>query len=143
MFSFDISLGTFKDQVRLLSGDNVQTGESLDDESITAIQNFESNLFLAASHVARNIGMRMARRAFSVDTGANVQGGFKIDRRQQPEWWFKQAAALENRATNPAMNADEIVSSFAFSVDFYGLDWSDYGNSDLVYSDDRLLWSTF
>ena len=141
-FNYDPTLPTFKDRVRFFSGDTVQIADSSNDEEITALENYEPNLFLAASHVSENIGMKIAQRAVLIDTAANVQGGIRIDRRLQPKWWFARSASLKDRATNPMMNADEIIQSFDFDIDVYGLDWSDYGDgtgSNLVHEND-FLW---
>lgn len=125
-FSYDASLSTFKDRVRFFSGDTVENDDSADDESLAALETYEPNVFLAAAHVAENIGLKIARRAVLIDSAANVQGGIRVDRRQQPEWWFKRAESLRDRAVNAAMNADELIQVFDFEVDDYGIDNSEY-----------------
>ena len=125
-FSYSTSLATYKDQVRFLSGDTVETSDSFSDEELAALQAFEPNLFLGAAQVAEAIGLKVAKRAVEYDTASDTRGGLRIDRRNQPQWWFKRAQSLRDRATNIAMNADELIERFAYDVDGYGVDNSEY-----------------
>lgn len=143
-FSYDTSLASFKDRVRFFSGDTVSIPDSNGDEELAALESYEPNLFLAAAQACENIGLRVGQRAYLTDTAANVQGGLRVDRRQQPKWWFDRAKTLRDRATNPAMNADEIIQTFDFDVDVYGFDWSEYTDSDAgsnLHQGDFLLWN--
>lgn len=125
-FSYSTSLSAYKDRIRFLSGDTVETSDSFSDEELAALENFEPNLFLGAAQVAEQIGLKVAKRAYKYDTASDTRGGLMVDRSRQPEWWFKKAASLRERATEAAMNADELIERFAFDVDAYGCDVSEY-----------------
>lgn len=131
-FAYNSSLPTFKDRVRFFSSDTVENADSNGDEELAALETYEPNLFLAAAQACDNIGLRISRRAVLYDTAANVQGGIRVDRRTLPKWWFDRAKELRVRATDPAMNVDEIIQSFDFDIDAYGNDWSDYIGGDNI-----------
>ena len=125
-FSYDSALSCFQDKVRFFAGDTVETSESPSDEELIALEALEPNVFLAAAQICEIIGSKLGRKAIEYDTASNVQGGLRVDRRLQPRWWFERAKSLKDRATNVAMNADEIIQYFDFCVDTYGVDDSDY-----------------
>jgi hypothetical protein len=125
-FSYSTSLSSYKDRIRFLSGDTTETSDSFSDEELAALESFEPNLFLGAAQVAEQIGLKVAKRAYKYDTASDTRGGLLVDRSRQPEWWFKRAKTLRERATEAAMNADELIERFAFDVDAYGSDVSEY-----------------
>lgn len=130
-FSYDTSLSTFKDKVRLLVFDVTQSTAAFSDEEITAWESVQPNIYLAAADFAISKGLKIAERAFSFDTSADVRGGLQIDRRNQPQWWFKRAEQLQMQAMTQGV--DEIWTHVAFDIDANGVDRSQYqGQTDTV-----------
>lgn len=134
-FSYSTSLSTFKDKVRLLVFDTVQTTAAFSDEEIAAFEGIEANIYLAASHFAYAKGLQIAERAFEFDNASDTRGGLRVDRRNQPQWWFKRAEALQKRAVDAAFNADEVIDHYAFDISSDGSDLSQYAGSTLDYDD--------
>lgn len=130
-FSYDTSLPSFKDKVRLLIFDTVQATAVFSDEEIAAWETVQSNIFLAASDLCSSIGLKLAQRAIKFDTSADVRGGLSVDRSNLPKWWFQRAKDLKEQAMTQGV--DEIVSHFAFDIDANGRDRSQYqGRVDCV-----------
>ena len=127
-FSYDTSLVSFKDKVRLLIFDTVQSTAAFSDEEIAAWESVQPNLYLAAADFAVSKGLKIAERAIMFDTSADVRGGLQMDRRNQPQWWFKRADQLKEQAMTQGV--DEIFQHYAFDVDANGIDRSQYQGRD-------------
>lgn len=130
-FSYNTSLSTFKDKVRLLVFDVTQSSAAFSDEEIAAWETVQPNIYLAAAEFCHIKGLKIAERAFSFDTSADVRGGLQIDRRNQPKWWFDRAKTLTEMAM--VQGVDEIWNHVAFDIDANGIDRSQYqGHVDTV-----------
>lgn len=123
-FSYDTSLSTFKDKIRLLVFDTVQSSAAFSDEEIAAWEAVQSNIYLAAAEFCRIKGLKIAERAYSYDTSADLRGGLQVDRRNQPKWWFDRAKELTMTAITASV--DEIYDHVAFDIDANGVDCSEY-----------------
>ena len=123
-FSYDTSLSTFKDKVRLLVSDTTQSSAAFSDEEIAAWESVQPNIYLAAADFCQSKGLKIAERAYSYDTSADLRGGLSVDRRNQPKWWFDQAKKLTEIAVTAGV--DEIYEHVAFNVDVNGVDCSEY-----------------
>lgn len=130
-FSFDTSLSSFKDKVRLLINDVVELDAAFSNEEIAAYEQMESNVYLAAAELCRVIGLKYARRAIKFDTSSDARGGLLISRETQPKWWFLRADHLTTLAMTQGV--DEIIEHYAFDIDVNGRDRSQYqGREDCV-----------
>lgn len=127
-FSYDNTLPSFKDRVRLLVFDTVESTAAFSDEEIAAFESLQANIYLAAAEFCRIKGLKIADRAFKFDTSADVRGGLSIDRNNQPKWWFDRAKNLTETAM--AQGVDEIITHVAFDIDENGVDRSQYQGRD-------------
>ena len=128
-FSYDNTLSSYKDRVRRLVSDTVQARAVFSDEEITAWENIQANIYLAAAEFCQMKGLEIAEGAVLYDTSADVRGGLSIDRREKPKWWFQRAKDLMQMAM--VQGVDEIYQHYAFDIDANGIDRSQYqGQSD-------------
>ena len=127
-FSYDNTLPSFKDRVRLLVFDTVESTAAFSDEEIAAFESLQANIYLAAAEFCRIKGLKIADRAFKFDTSADVRGGLSIDRNNQPKWWFDRAKNLTETAM--VQGVDEIITHVAFDIDQNGVDRSQYQGRD-------------
>lgn len=128
-FSYDVNLSTFKDRLRLLIFDTVESTAAFSNEELAAFESIEPNIYLAAASFCEAKGLKIAEDAFEFDTASDTRGGLRVDRKNQPQWWFKRAENLRKRATDAAFNADEVIDTYDFVISPEGVDRSQYVGS--------------
>jgi len=130
-FSYDTSLSTAKDRLRFYTTDTVEASAVFSDEELNGIVAQYPDELFAAAMCLRNRAAYFAARAISFSIGAGNNDSIRVDRRTLPKFYMDLADKLENRSlTTP----DEFIDSFAFQVNEYGQDRSEYigENIDLI-----------
>lgn len=131
-FSYDTALSTARDRVRFHTTDTVQSGAVWSNEEIDGLLSAYTDEFLVAAYALRNRAVYFAARAISFSVGAGNNDSIRVDRRNLPKFYMDLADHLENRAlTTP----DEQIDSFAFHVDEFGRDQSEYIGENLDFTD--------
>ena len=132
-FSYDTSLSSYKDKVRLLIFDVVESDAAFSNEEIAAWETIQPNIYLAAADLCSSIGLKLARSAIKFDTSADARGGFQVDRSNQPKWWFQRAKDLKEMAITQGV--DEIVQHVAYDISSSGVDRSEYQGQTGILDD--------
>jgi hypothetical protein len=94
-FTYEISSGATRDQLRLLIQDTVDTGHLLEDAEIEAIVALEANVFRAAGMLCRVIAAKILR-------GAAFKDDIEWDPEQKAEEYRKLGIDFDKKAGQSA-----------------------------------------
>lgn len=126
-FSYDSTLSTTRDYLRFLLNDTAATGAQFQDEEIDGVINkvgAGADIFILAYHLAMNQYTKATRQAIDYAFGVtNVNEVMSLDRRKIPEYWLKLADHFKEQI---AATPYEAIDSFAFEINGYGQDVSEY-----------------
>lgn len=112
-WSYNSSLASDKDKVRLLTGDTDTTDQLLQDEEINYLLTETGNVLLAAGRAARAIAAKFARQA------DKEVGDLRVSLSQKAEAYRKLADDLEKRADDLEKRAGSVsIPSLADQGDF-------------------------
>ena len=122
-FSYNMTLSTNEDKLRLLLADTVAASAIWTNEELTGVLTMEPNVYMAGALLARSRAAATIPGAWSYTVAAGVRTSLAVDRRRKPEFWLMLAKALEAKAFSVA---DELFDVFDFVIDVYGRDVSEY-----------------
>ena len=136
-FSYDANLSTTRDYLRFRLDDTVEFGPGPNGTSATIaiFSNEEINALIGrfgdgdgglavAQQLAMRGYVRAIKQAIVYRTGAaGVNDTLSVDRRTIPKYWLDLAKSFREEA---ALLPEEAIDSFAFHIDTYGHDCSDY-----------------
>jgi len=113
-WSYNSSLASDKDKVRLLTGDTDTTDQLLQDEEINYLLTETGNVLLAAGRAARAIAAKFARQA------DKEVGDLRVSLSQKAEAYRKLADDLEKRAGSVSIPSLADQGDFLFTKGMMG-----------------------
>ena len=130
-FSYNTSLTTDLDKVRLLIADTSSSAIIFQDEEITGLLSMEPNVYMAAALAIRSRMAAFVTKAIAYRVGAaGGNAALEIDRTSM----IKNFNLLADKFVALAVaGIDEAFDRFAFDIDTFGQDWSEY--QGVVYAD--------
>lgn len=126
-FTYNDSLSSDRDKVRLLIGDVTSATAIFNDAELDGVLSLDSNVFRAAAIALRARAATFIEKAIQYSIGADVRGQLSVDRRGIVKEFERMILSYEARAESP----DERFDRFDFNVDIFGRDASHYqGKTD-------------